>query len=139
MSGARFLVTTLLKGIALLGVVLTLLTPLGAAAHDGYYHDPGNASRVSDSLVAGHAAQATSSIAADSWSRSCPGGPGNTCCCGGFSACTGSVKTPIVNSGCWIVPVSPLAEPAAPAFVAAAPWSLHPPSPVRPRAPPLSS
>jgi len=139
MSGARFLVTTLLKGIALLGVVLALLTPLGAAAHDGYDRDPGDASRVSDGLVAGHAAQATSSIAADSWSRSCPGGPSNTCCCGGFLACTGSGKTSIVNSGSWIVPVPPLAGQAAPAFVAAAPWSLHPPSPVLPRAPPLSS
>jgi hypothetical protein len=139
MSDARFLVTTLLKGIALLGVVLALLAPLGAAAHDGYDNDPGDASRVSDSLVAGHAAQATGRIAADSWSRPCPGVPGNTCCCGGFLACTGSGKTSIVNSGGCLVPVSPIAGQAAPTFVAAAPWSLHPPSPVLPRAPPLSS
>ena len=139
MSGARFLVTTLLKGIALLGVVLALLTPPGAAAHDGYDHGPGDASPVSDSHVAGHAVQETGGIAADSWSPSCPGGPGNTCCCGGFLACTGNGKTPIVDSGGWTVPVLPLAGQAAPAFVAAAPWSLHPPSPVLPRAPPLSS
>jgi len=136
MSGARFLVSTLLKGIALLGVVLALLTPLGAAAHDGYDHGPGDASPVSDSLVAGHAAQATGSIA-DSWSRSCPGGPGNTCCCGGFLACTGNGKTPVFTSGGWNTPVPALAGPESPWFVAAAPLSLLPPSLVLPRAPPL--
>jgi len=134
MSGPRFFVTTLLTGIALLGVVLALLAPLDAGAHG-----PGDALPVSDSVDAGHAAQATGSFAAASWSRSCPGGSGNTCCCGGFLACTGSGKTPIVNSGGRIVPVPPLAGQAAPAFVAAAPCSLHPPSPVLPRAPPLSS
>jgi hypothetical protein len=137
MSGTRFLVTTLLKGIALLGVVLALLMPPGAAAHDGYDHGPGDAAPVSDSLVAGHAAQATGSIAADSWSRSCPGGPGNTCCCGGFLACTGSGKTPVFTFGGWNTPVPALAGSESPWFVEVAPLSLLPPSLVLPRAPPL--
>jgi hypothetical protein len=137
MHGARFLVTTLLKGIALLGVVLALLTPPGAAAHDVYDHGPGDSSPVSDSLVAGHAAQATGSIAADSWSGSCPGGPGNTCCCGGFLSCTGSSRTPVFISGGWITLVPALAGPESPWFVEAAPLSLLPPSLVLPRAPPL--
>jgi len=92
---------TLVKSIGLLGVVLALLTPLGAGAHGGLDFGPGDAVPFSGSLVAGHTAHAAGRIAAGSWSRPCPGGPGNACCCGVSSACVGSGKAAVVSTGGW--------------------------------------
>jgi len=130
---------TLVKSIALLGVVLALLTPLGAGAHNGLDYGPGDAVPVSNSLDAGHSAHATGSIATGSWSRPCPGGSGNTCCCGMSPACIGSGKVPVVSSGGWNNLVSPLARRVTrpQARVERASWLPH--SFALSRAPPLFS
>jgi hypothetical protein len=71
-------------------------------------------------------------------SPSCPGTPGQLCCCGNLVAATGGAKLPLVAGNSWhLVPSAEAAEQEP--VHSFPPVKTAVPSGARPRAPPVSS
>jgi hypothetical protein len=127
------------RSLLLLGAVLALLLPLGAGAHSDYGQGHGNAGPFFNRHDAGVAGQVAGGIAADGWTRPCPGGPGNACCCGNSFACSGHGKTAVIDAGGWSVSAAPFVALVARLLLHQAPPSPASLPPVPPRGPPLLS
>jgi hypothetical protein len=124
----------------LMGAALLLAAaPRIAGAHVGQQHDTAPAA-VAPVTIPAAADQAVASVSSPhaALSNTCPGGPGNTCCCGMRPASTGSGKTPVVSSGGWNILVALPTERVKPLPVGMAPLSRIPVS-ASPRAPPSFS
>ncbi|HKA40070.1 MAG TPA: hypothetical protein VKD25_09885 [Burkholderiales bacterium] len=124
---SRWLALLLLSGAALVASA-----PQPAYAHDPHDRTGGSVSQPVDP-AAGIAGTA------HGWSPTCPGSPGNPCCCGGRTACPGSGKHPIVLGAGWIVAIQSFTRQVVPASPGTALLPLSPPSVVLPRAPPFFS
>ena len=115
---------------ALAFLLFVLGTGLPAYAHDKSSHeDAHHADTAGDHLDAS---------AHHRLSPSCPGTPGQLCCCGSIVAATGSAKLAVVAGNSWHLVVAAEAAEQVPyhSFPAV---TKAPPSQARPRAPPVSS
>jgi hypothetical protein len=133
---AAFIVIRPLTALLFVAAMLLVAAPQPASAHGG--HDSGSVTQSSDGIAI-DGERGIVLPATHGWSQSCPGSPGNACCCGGLTVCPGGARIAVVNTGGWIVLVPPLARGWAGAFPAAEPLPLPPPRLVLPRAPPFFS
>ena len=126
-----------LRWLALLlsAAALMVLAPRPASAHSGHDQGSGSVSQPAGDSIAVNGV----SPAMHGWSQSCPGSPGNACCCDGLTAFPGGGKIALVNAGGWVVFVSMSARAWTGGFPRSEPLTLFPPSNALPRAPPFFS